>query len=82
MKSAFYFKVRKVRISANHVQWRILRTKIFLISCIFWENLANLYVGAPSYEDSWIRPCFRSNFFHFQAVFGKKFGKNNRLAHP
>ena len=24
-----------------------LRTKIFLISCIFWEILANLYVGAP-----------------------------------
>ena len=24
-----------------------LRTKIFLISCSFWENQANLYVGAP-----------------------------------
>ena len=24
-----------------------LRTKIFLISCSFWENPANLYVGAP-----------------------------------
>ena len=23
----------------------------------FWENLANFYVGAPSYEESWIRPC-------------------------
>ena len=23
------------------------RTKIFLISCSFWENPANLYVGAP-----------------------------------
>ena len=24
-----------------------LRTKMFLISCSFWENPANLYVGAP-----------------------------------
>ena len=24
-----------------------LWTKIFLISCSFWKNLANLYVGAP-----------------------------------
>ena len=48
-------------------QWRIqggrpLRTKIFLISCSFWENPANLYVGAPtrswrpSYGESCIRP--------------------------
>ena len=33
-------------------QWRIqggapLRTKIFLISCSFFENPANFYVGAP-----------------------------------
>ena len=38
-----------------------LRTKIFLISCSFWENPANLYVGlgvgAPSYGESCIRPC-------------------------
>ena len=40
-----------------------LRTKIFLISCSFGENLANLYVGgplglgAPSYGESCIRPC-------------------------
>ena len=34
-----------------------IRTKIFLISCSsFGENLANLYAGAPSYEESWIRP--------------------------
>ena len=34
-----------------------LRTKIFLISCSFWENLGNLYVGALlSYGQSWIRP--------------------------
>ena len=40
-----------------------LRTKIFLISCSFSENLANLYAGAPSwrvdapsYGKSWIRP--------------------------
>ena len=40
-------------------------TKIFLISCSFWENLANVYVapprsgwfGAPCYRESWIRPC-------------------------
>ena len=38
-----------------------LRTKIFLISCSFWENL---YVGAfpwrvgtPSYGKPWTRPC-------------------------
>ena len=47
-------------------QWRIqgappvcapLRTKIFLISCSFWENPANLYVGAPPPRD-W-RPLLR-----------------------
>ena len=47
-------------------QWRIKGgTKIFLISCSFWENPANLYVGAPpppgvgapSYGESCIRPC-------------------------
>ena len=31
-------------------------SNIFLISCSFWENLANLYVGAPSYGEFWIRP--------------------------
>ena len=47
----------------NPSQWRIqgggtpgvrpppLRTKIFLISCSFSENLANLYAGAPLLED-------------------------------
>ena len=43
-----------------------LRTKIFLISCSFLGgNLANFYVGAPSwrvgapsYEETWIRPWF------------------------
>ena len=50
---------------ASSYQWRIQGgpkwTKIFLISCSFWENL---YVGAspwrvcsPSYWESWIRPC-------------------------
>ena len=56
------------------MQWRIqgerprrmppLQTKIFLISCSFWENPAYLYVsapplgvGAPSYGESCIRPC-------------------------
>ena len=33
------------------MQWRLQRgrplTKIFVISCIFSENLANLYAGAP-----------------------------------
>ena len=33
-------------------------SKIFLISCSFWENLATLYVGAPSYGESWIRPWY------------------------
>ena len=28
-----------------------LRTKIFLFSFSFWENLANLYVGTPPPED-------------------------------
>ena len=36
-----------------------LRTKIFLISCSFGENLANSYVGAPSYVESWIRSCMK-----------------------
>ena len=34
-----------------------LRTKIFLISCSFWENPVNLYVGAPP-PRSW-RPLLR-----------------------
>ena len=44
-------------------QWQIkgrrrpLLTKSFLISCSFWGNLANLFVGAPSYGESWICPC-------------------------
>ena len=37
------------------------RTKIFLISCSFWENLyvgaSPWRVGAPSCGESWIRPC-------------------------
>ena len=41
-----------------------LRSNIFLISCSFWENLSNLYVGTPpharvgvpSYGKSWICP--------------------------
>ena len=43
-------------------QWRIqggappLRTKIFLILCSFWENPANLYVGAPPRS---LRPLLR-----------------------
>ena len=32
------------------------RTKMFLISCSFGENPANLYVGTPSYGESCIRP--------------------------
>ena len=39
-----------------------LRTKIFLISCSFWENLANVYVGAPQElaapPESCIRPWY------------------------
>ena len=47
------------------VQWRIqggrpwralLRTKIFLISCSFRENLANLCVGAPPPPAGWCSP--------------------------
>ena len=34
-----------------------LRTKIFLITCSVWENLANLLVGAPLLE-GW-RPLLR-----------------------
>ena len=43
-------------------QWRIqggaplLRTKIFLILCSFWESPANLYVGAPPRS---LRPLLR-----------------------
>ena len=29
---------------------------------VFWENLPNLYIGAPSYEESWIRPCMQFIF--------------------
>ena len=35
------------------------RSKMILISCIFGENLAKSYVGAPSYGEYWIRPCKR-----------------------
>ena len=51
-------------------QWRIqggapLRTKIFLFSCSFWENLCigafPWRVGAPSYGESLIRPCRITN---------------------
>ena len=58
---SYWFKAGfSLNISGNLylVQWRIQggappartplpRTKIFFISCSFWENPANLYVGAP-----------------------------------
>ena len=63
-----WYEIYWVNLSS---QWRIQggappppRTKIFLILCSFWENPANLYVGAPlgvcapSYGESCIRPCF------------------------
>ena len=34
---------------------RAPRVQILSISCSFWENLAKLYVGAPTSAKSWIR---------------------------
>ena len=53
------WRLLPVGATTNQSQWRIqercapgarpsLRTKIFSISCSFWKNPANLYVGAPS----------------------------------
>ena len=55
-----YVKLQVLEVNCEYKrlyhQWGIQR-------CVFWENLANLYVstlskkiGAPSYGESWIRP--------------------------
>ena len=46
----YFFFFFFAKCSLQYDQWRIqgpLRSKIFLFSCSFWGNLANLYVGAP-----------------------------------
>ena len=59
--------------------------KIFLISCSFLENLTKSYVGAPqrvgapSYRESWIRPCYCLNFvFNIADKYSGQLGMNTR----
>ena len=49
------------------------RPRIFLISCSFWENLANSYVVAPSYGESWIRPSDEHENFY---LLGSKYSES------
>ena len=55
-----------------------LWTKIFLISCSFWENPAYLYVGAPSYGKSCIRPC---RWFQFSSGKRRSSGQCSKKLH-
>ena len=58
-----------------------LRTKMFLISCNFWGNPTNLYAGAPSYGESWIRPCFKIRLNEMMLQFEKSIKRNKKMVY-